>query len=128
MREKNYALVDNPNALLGLICLSRLGAVDRCWCRFAPFINMSICCVRQVVTERAVAVIGNLSTSSEYFGALREAGVLQKLVRSSYAWHGSLQGKQCTPHCTAPNLLPTSLNSPKAFALHLQAQLSRETL
>ena len=34
----------------------------------------------QVVTERAVAVIGNLSTSSEYFGALREAGSLQRLV------------------------------------------------
>ena len=41
----------------------------------------SCCWSRQVVTERAVAVIGNLSTSSEYFGALREAGVLQKLVR-----------------------------------------------
>jgi len=35
----------------------------------------------QVVTERAVAVVGNLSTSSEYFGALREAGALQRLVR-----------------------------------------------
>jgi hypothetical protein len=33
-----------------------------------------------VVTERAVAVVGNLSTSSEYFGALREAGALQRLV------------------------------------------------
>lgn len=37
-------------------------------------------CLRQVVTERAVAVIGNLSTSSEYFGVLREAGALQRLV------------------------------------------------
>ena len=35
----------------------------------------------QVVTERAVAVIGNLSTSSEYFSTLREAGALQRLVR-----------------------------------------------
>lgn len=28
-----------------------------------------------------MAVIGNLSTSSEYFAALREAGALQRLVR-----------------------------------------------
>lgn len=37
----------------------------------------------QVVCERAVAVVGNLSTSSEYFGALREAGVLGRLVGAS---------------------------------------------
>lgn len=36
-----------------------------------------------MVTERAVAVIGNLSTSSEYFGALREAGALQRLVHAA---------------------------------------------
>mmetsp|Transcript_14126 Transcript_14126/g.42637 ORF Transcript_14126/g.42637 Transcript_14126/m.42637 type:complete len:847 (+) Transcript_14126:158-2698(+) len=35
---------------------------------------------QKVVCERAVAVVGNLSTSSEYFGALREAGVLGRLV------------------------------------------------
>ncbi len=28
----------------------------------------------QVITERAVAVLGNLSTSPEYFQALRDAG------------------------------------------------------
>ena len=43
----------------------------------------------QVVTERAVAVIGNLSTSSEYFGSLREAGTLQRLVRPLRADHGT---------------------------------------
>ena len=43
---------------------------------------MTSCPLLQVVTERAVAVIGNLSTSSEYFSALREAGALQKLVRA----------------------------------------------
>lgn len=35
---------------------------------------------QKVACERAVAVLGNLSTSSEYYAALREAGVLAKLV------------------------------------------------
>ncbi len=34
----------------------------------------------QVITERAVAVLGNLSTSPEYFQALRDAGVTLKLA------------------------------------------------
>ncbi|KAK9864085.1 hypothetical protein WJX84_012086 [Apatococcus fuscideae] len=34
----------------------------------------------QVVTERAAAVIGNLSTSRDYFSSIRESGALQKLV------------------------------------------------
>lgn len=34
----------------------------------------------QVACERAVAVVGNLSTCSEYYAALREAGILGKLV------------------------------------------------
>lgn len=55
-------------------CGSNLCKADDC---------CSICW--QVVTERAVAVIGNLSTSSEYFGALREAGSLQRLVRRPHA-------------------------------------------
>lgn len=33
----------------------------------------------QVITERAVAVLGNLSTSAEYFQALRDAGEPQGL-------------------------------------------------
>ena len=32
----------------------------------------------QVITERAVAVLGNLSTSPEYFQALRDAGELRQ--------------------------------------------------
>ncbi len=34
----------------------------------------------QVVTERAAAVIGNLSTSRDYFSSIRESGALQRLV------------------------------------------------
>lgn len=38
------------------------------------------CDMMQIVTERAAAVIGNLSLSTEYFAAIREAGALQRLV------------------------------------------------
>lgn len=34
----------------------------------------------QLVTERAAAVIGNLSLGAEYFTAIRESGALQRLV------------------------------------------------
>lgn len=35
----------------------------------------------QSVVERAVAIIGNLSGSEKHFVALREAGVMQRLVQ-----------------------------------------------
>lgn len=36
--------------------------------------------VLQIITERAAAVIGNLSSGQEYFTAIRESGALQTLV------------------------------------------------
>lgn len=35
----------------------------------------------QLVIERAAAVVGNLSTTDQFFSAIREAGAIQRLVR-----------------------------------------------
>ena len=35
----------------------------------------------QITVERAAAVIGNLSTTDQFFSAIREAGAIQKLVK-----------------------------------------------
>lgn len=37
-------------------------------------------CAAQVITERAAAVIGNLSTTEQFYSAIRECGGLQRLV------------------------------------------------
>lgn len=41
------------------------------------------CCLAllQLVIERAAAVVGNLSTTDQFFSAIREAGAIQRLVR-----------------------------------------------
>ena len=59
-----------------------------CCQNYAPTLAASVCldmCMiqsycAQVVVERAAAVVGNLSTLEGNFQALREAGVMQRLV------------------------------------------------
>jgi len=47
---------------------------------FYFFLNHKWCCL-QLVIERAAAVVGNLSTTDQFFSAIREAGAIQRLVR-----------------------------------------------
>lgn len=48
--------------------------------QFCHILTCSLCCL-QLVIERAAAVVGNLSTTDQFFSAIREAGAIQRLVR-----------------------------------------------